>query len=177
LSAAPRDTAGGPGSAGALAAWQAIDRGVLKTTRVVLFLLGLVFIIAVSIEVVSRLVMEVSLYFLHALTLFLLVWFFLLGAGLALREGAHVGFDLLVNAAPAPLRKAALAVGHLAVFAFFALMIWSGFATLPPALEQHDSSLGVSVFWVMLAFPVGFILLVYHQAASLVLERPVASAP
>lgn len=158
-------------------AWRRFDRGVLALTRGVLFCLGLVFVIAVSVEVVSRLALDVSIYFLHSLTLFLLVWFFLLGAGLALREGAHVGFDLLVKAAPPALCRAALATGHVLVLAFFVLMIWSGLATLPPALEQQDSSLGVSVFWVMLAFPVGFVLLAYHQVASLALDRNPAAAP
>lgn len=152
-----------------LAAWRRADAVVVRFTRLLLFLLGSIFVVAVCVEVASRLFFELSLYFLHSLTLFLLVWFFLLGAGLALREGAHVGFDLVVKAMPPAMQRLTLAIGYAAVLAFFALMIWSGLATLAPALEQTDASLGISVFWIMLAFPIGFGLMIYHQIAAIML--------
>jgi TRAP-type C4-dicarboxylate transport system permease small subunit len=154
-----------------LAAWRHIDRQILRATRVLLFVLGLVFIVLVSFEVASRLVLETSIYFVHAVTLFLLVWFFLLGAGLALREGAHVGFDVVVGALPPSPRRIVIRVAHVLAITFFVLMIWSGLATLRPALTQIENALGISLIWVMLAFPIGFGLLVYHQVAHLFLGR------
>ncbi|OGB91283.1 MAG: hypothetical protein A3H39_04020 [candidate division NC10 bacterium RIFCSPLOWO2_02_FULL_66_22] len=153
------------------ATWRRADREILRATRFVLSLLGLVFIVAVSFEVASRFILDASIYLVHGLTLFLLVWFFLLGAGLALREGAHVGFDVLVGALPPRPRRIVVAIAHALSVAFFLLMIWSGFATLAPALTQIDNALGISLIWVMLAFPIGFSLLVYHQAASFFLSR------
>lgn len=154
-----------------LAAWRRVDRQILRTTRFLLFMLGLAFIVFVSLEVASRLILETSIYLVHALALFLLVWFFLLGAGLALREGAHVGFDLAVGRLPPSLRSIVVLIAHALAVAFFLMMIWSGLATLGPALTQIDNTLGISLIWVMLAFPIGFGLLVYHQVAYFFLGR------
>lgn len=152
--------------------WIRFDRKVLRATQHVLFLLGMIFVGAVCAEVFSRFFLETSLYFLNALTLLLLVWFFLLGAGPALREGAHVGFDLLMKHSPPAVRRIGAALSATATLCFFLVMIWSGFVTLRPSLQQMNSSLGVSNLWVMLAFPVGFALLTYHQIALFVLPPP-----
>jgi TRAP-type C4-dicarboxylate transport system permease small subunit len=55
-------------------------------------------------------------------------------------------------------------------------MAWSGWLALGPAARQVDSALGLSILWVMLAFPVGFLLLLYHQVV-LLLETLRAGTP
>ena len=39
---------------------------------------------------------------------------------------------------------------------------------MPSAIGEVEGATGVSLAWVMAAFPVGFILLIYTQAATLV---------
>ena len=84
-----------------------------------------------------------------------------------MRQGAHVGLELLVDRLPRAQARAAALLAQLLVLAFFVLMLWSGWAALGPAARQVDSALGISILWVMLAFPVGFILLIYHQVTLL----------
>ena len=77
--------------------WRAFDRVLVVTTEFVLFLVGALFTIAVTLAVLTRYVFDFSLFWVDASARFLLVWFFLLGAGIALRHGAHVGFELLLS--------------------------------------------------------------------------------
>jgi TRAP-type C4-dicarboxylate transport system permease small subunit len=42
-------------------------------------------------------------------------------------------------------------------------------STLKPAMQQVDPALGISNVWVMLALPIGFALLAYHQIAVMTL--------
>lgn len=153
-----------------LIAWRAWDKWLIRGTRFVLFVIGVTFTSLITLEVLSRFVFSFSIFFTNALARYLLVWFFLLGAGLALRQGAHVGFDMLVHALPRSLRQRIEALAHALAFLFFALMTWGGVSSLPQAWTELDSAMGVRSAWGMAAIPVGFTLLFYHQA-SVLIER------
>jgi len=140
---------------------------VLRATEALACMVGIAFTVLITLEVVSRYLFGFSIFFISSAARFLLVWFFLLGAGLALRQGAHVGLELLVDRLPRAQARAAALLAQLLVLAFFVLMLWSGWTALGPAARQVDSALGVSIIWVMLAFPVGFLLLIYHQVTLL----------
>jgi TRAP-type C4-dicarboxylate transport system permease small subunit len=144
------------------APWRAIDRTIVRSTEFALFAIGVMFTAMLTLEVISRYVFSFSIYFINAAARFLLVWFFLLGAGIALRHGAHVGFELLVSALSARRRKVMVLVGLLLAVIFSIEMIWSGFHSLAPAMKQTEAGLDVSLVWVVLAIPVGFALLLYH---------------
>lgn len=158
---------------GILRAWHHCDRFIIRGTEVLLFGVGVTFTFLVTLEVISRFLFNFSIFFTNALARYLLVWFFLLGAGLALRKGAHVGFEFLVKSFPPEVSKKIAMVANVLVLAFLALMMWSGLTSLPQALSETDSSLGVSSVWVMFAFPVGFALLIYHQLSA-ILDRRLA---
>lgn len=157
-----------------LGAWRVWDTWLIRATEVILFAIGATFTSLIALEVVSRFVFSFSIFFTNAAARYLLVWFFLLGAGLALRQGAHIGFEMLVRALPSPFRGRIEALAHSLAFLFFALMIWGGVSSLPQAWTEVDSSMGVRSVWGMAAIPVGFTLLFYHQA-SVLIERRIGS--
>jgi TRAP-type C4-dicarboxylate transport system permease small subunit len=157
-------------------AWRRVDRWVLRTTEALACLVGATFTVMITLEVVSRYLFQFSIFFINSAARLLLVWFFLLGAGLALRQGAHVGLEILTGRLPPAPARALAVLAQLLAMLFFVLMAWSGWLALGPAARQVDSALGLSILWVMLAFPVGFLLLLYHQVV-LLLETLRAGTP
>jgi len=147
--------------------WRAFDRLVLHVTSLVLFAVGAVFTVMVTAEVVSRYVLGFSIFFVNSGARLLLVWFFLLGAGVALRHNAHVGFELLVSRLHGTRRRAMLTAAYACALVFFLEMIWGGVYSIGPAIPQNEAGLGISVVWFVLAVPVGFVLLAYHMAVLL----------
>lgn len=147
-----------------------IDRITVRATEWLLVLTGSVFTSMVTLEVISRYVFGFSIFLINAAASVLLIWFFLLGTGLALRFGAHVGFELLVNMLrPRPRRRVRIVMQVLALL-FFAEMIVAGVVALGPASTQEDPALMVSLVWGFLAVPVGFTLMFYHMAIMLIGE-------
>lgn len=146
------------------------DRAILALSRWTLVAMGACFTLMVSLEVVSRFLFGFSTYFVSAAAKFTLLWFFLLGGGLALRLGAHVGFVLLVNALPGAIRTGVTLAMQFLALAFFLEMIWSGLAALGPAMTQTDPALKISLFWAFLSVPAGFGLLAYHMIVLMLLE-------
>ena len=92
--------------------WNSFDRMLIHSTSLVLFAVGAVFTVMVTAEVVSRYVLGSSIFFVNSGARLLLVWFFLLGAGIALRHNAHVGFELLVSRMHGVRRRNVLTVAY-----------------------------------------------------------------
>jgi len=153
------------------------DRGVVKATEWTVVLTGSVFTCLIVFDVASRYIFGVSSFFVSGAAKFLLFWFFLLGAGLALRQGSHVGFEMLVNSFRPGPRRSIKFITRLLVLVFFLEMLWGGLSMLGPAMGEVDPALDVSLFWGFLAIPVGFALLIYHLLILMILDgRPAAHA-
>jgi TRAP-type C4-dicarboxylate transport system permease small subunit len=158
-------------------AWRHVDRALVRTTEMALFVVGVLFAIMITLEVISRFVFSFSISFVNASARMLLVWFFLLGAGIALRRGAHVGFELLVSALGARTQRVVVLVGLVMTMLFSLEMIWSGIWSIAPALRQTEAGLEVSIVWVVSALPAGFALLLYHALVLIYIELRVGRAP
>jgi len=150
--------------------WRAADRAIVRTTEWGLFAIGATFTLMITLEVISRYVFSFSIFFVNAAARLLLVWFFLMGAGIALRHGAHVGFELLLTSVSARRRRAIVLVGSVLGLVFFAEMLWGGLYALGPAWRQIEPGLGISLVWPFLAIPVGFALMIYHMVVLIYVE-------
>lgn len=95
---------------------------------------------------------------------YLMIWTTFLGAGLALRQGAHVAITNLPDALPPRGRIAlrALVVGLM--MAFFCFMIWIGMDYMGRSQFQKSAALRMPMKWVYAAMPAGFALLALHLA-------------
>jgi TRAP-type C4-dicarboxylate transport system permease small subunit len=160
-------------------AWRALDRAVVVSTEFVLFLVGAMFTISVTLAVVTRYLLDFSMFWVDASARFLLVWFVLLGAGIALRHGAHVGFELLLSWLKPRRQRTVRLVGYALSVVFFLEMLWGGLYAIKPSLAQTDAGLGVSLVWIVAAVPAGFVLLTYHIAVLIYAEmkRPLPEGP
>lgn len=160
--------------------WLRIDKAVVTLTKVAVVLIGVTFTVLISFEVLSRFLLHASVPQTNATARFLLVWFFMIGAGLALRQGGHVGLDLIARNLRPPLSGIVYALAQMMTLTFLVLMIRSAFVAFLASRVQVEGSLGVSLGWVMAAFPIGFGLLIYHQAVMvtdalrLAIRRPAA---
>lgn len=144
------------------AAWRRVDRVIVRGTEWSLFAIGALFTLMITLEVISRFVFNFSIYFVNAAARMLLVWFFLLGAGVALRHGAHVGFELIVTVLRPSRRRSVIVFALALMLLFCAQMIWAGFYSFGPSLRQTEGGLGISLVWIVTAIPIGFALIAYH---------------
>lgn len=151
-------------------AWRAADRGLLRATEYFVVAIGMTFALMITLQVISRYVFSFSISFVEAAARMLLVWFFVLGAGLALRRGAHVGFELLVAAVSPRTRRVIVIIGLLLTAVFCAEMLWSCVFGMGPASRQTEPGLDISLGYVVVGIPVGFALLLYHALLLVYVE-------
>lgn len=148
--------------------WSSFDQGIVVATKVLVAFVGAGFTILVCAEVASRFLFDSSIAQANAMARLLLVWFFMLGAGLAFRQGAHIGLTTLSQRLSPRGAEILRIFAQVLILTFLLEMLWGSYLALFASLKQVEGTLRISMAWVMGAYPIGFGLLIYHQGVLLV---------
>lgn len=77
-------------------------------------------------QVFARYVLNDTPTWTESVALLLMGWFILLGAAVGVREGYHLGLDILLHIAPPPVERIMRTVTDIVVAAFGGGMFWYG---------------------------------------------------
>jgi len=138
-----------------------LDRALLVANRWTVIAMLAAMAAMVFANVVLRFTTGVSILWVEEVSRYLMIWVSLLGAGMVLRYGGHVGIETLQEALPrraVAIRGAIVAL--LAAFFVFMAAVGARYAWL--AWGQTTPVLGLPVGAVYLAIPIGFALLLAH---------------
>jgi TRAP-type C4-dicarboxylate transport system permease small subunit len=139
-----------------------LETGFVRANRAAVIALMAAMAVLVFANVVSRYLLNYSLIWVEELTRYMMVWVGFLGAGLALRLGAHISVDLFQELLP-PAGAKVLRGAIVAILALlFAAMTWLGIRYAAFAWEQETAVLNWNTGLVYLAIPIGSLLLLAH---------------
>ncbi len=93
-----------------------------------------------------------------------MIWLTFLGAGLALREGAHAAITNAQDALPDRGQRILRLVILGVLFGFFAFMVWVGIDYMNRMSIQKSAALQVPMRYIYAAMPVGFGMMIVHLA-------------
>lgn len=118
------------------------------------------------LQVVFRYVIEGSLPWSEELLRFLFVWTTFLGAGIGVRKGAHLGLTIIVNNLPPKLKKFVVFVNYLICIVFSAIigMLGLSIVSMQAEFNVRSSAMVLPMYWISLAIPVSFALIILHFA-------------
>jgi TRAP-type C4-dicarboxylate transport system permease small subunit len=150
-----------------------LDRAFLVANRWTVIAILAAMAAMVFANVVLRFTTGVSILWVEEVSRYLMIWLTLLGAGMVLRYGGHVGIETLQDALP---RRAAAIRGAIVVLlaAFFVFMVAVGARYAWLGWGQTTPVLGIPIGVVYLALPIGFAFLLAHlllMAESYVRQR------
>jgi TRAP-type C4-dicarboxylate transport system permease small subunit len=144
--------------------FQVFDRALMNVTSgLVAGLTGLMAGV-VLLGVFTRYVLNDPLAWTEEAARYALIWLSWLGGGLALRRGAHIAVEFLLDAIPsAPTRAAVLFAGRVAAIFFLAICVWYGLVLVQRVSFQSTIALGISMQLPYASVPVGSLLMIYHM--------------
>ena len=142
-------------------------------------LLGLFCLI--TMQIVLRYGFSFSFTWAEELARYALIWMILLGVALLVRLDDHLAIPSFQNVLPTRPRLAAQAAVHLAIAYVGALLLIEGYARADDMAFMQAVGLGASMYWPLMAIPVGgalicaFALIRFAlKTASLVVGRELA---
>ncbi len=132
-----------------------------KITGYVSMGLVAVMLAVVMIQVILRF-FKASVPWSEELSRMLLIWIGMLGAGIAAKEGLHVGVDFLITLLPRSLQKTIGILINLILIAFLIFFTYQGYLSAVAAKRVMATTFEITLFFPKLALPVGSILIAYH---------------
>ncbi|MFO1299591.1 MAG: TRAP transporter small permease [Burkholderiaceae bacterium] len=158
---APREGEAPP-EGSALRALGGVVRAVAGVAMALAALALLASLVLIGWAVVQRYALNAAPVWVDEVVGFALVAVVMLSAAQALRDGEHIGVDLLVERLPAQRRRWVHAWSALAAAAFAVVLIVNGWGTAMLARTLGlvtEGSLEWPTWWLMLLMPVGGVLL------------------
>jgi TRAP-type C4-dicarboxylate transport system permease small subunit len=128
------------------------------------------------VNVISRYFLNASLAFTSEITINLAVWMTMIGAAIAVRERAHLGFSLLHDRVRGRLRDAVTIVIAVVMVLFLLVIAVYGWEQVVSqfASGRATPSMGIPQWWFSLALPVGAVLAIIRavQVAVATIRAP-----
>lgn len=129
-------------------------------TGICVIVLVAAFTLVVSVSVLLRYGFSLGIDWSEELSRYLMIWMGFLGASLALRNGAHVGVDMVRRALPRSIRRLVILTGSATCLGFFVVVAYQGIHLVGMVWPQPSLVLPVSMSWPYLAIPLGAILMI-----------------
>jgi TRAP-type C4-dicarboxylate transport system permease small subunit len=127
---------------------------------------GLVALITllVTLEVILRGLFNVSLIVVDEGSRYLMIWIVMLAGALVSQLDEHIRIDLVPSSATFLLRKSFRILSQILVMVFLCVLIATSLLILPGMSGDKTVTLGISMFPVYLALPVGGVLMLLVTA-------------
>ncbi len=142
---------------------------VLSSVCLKLSVFGLLVIVAaVLIQIFGRYVLNDSPTWTEILSLVVVLYVACLAAAVGVRDGRHIGMELLLVYAPPSVRKAADIVVFLGMIAFGAAMCWGGSVLSIAMMDYINPGLPISQAWSYVPIALGGVLIVMFAIERIV---------
>jgi TRAP-type C4-dicarboxylate transport system permease small subunit len=146
-----------------------VVNGTVRTLKVVCTVLMAAFVVIVLTAVFFRYVLNDSLTWGEQVARYLFIWMIMLGMPILYHEKANVSFDMLFTKFPARSQDVVRVVLDLLVIAFGVFMSVQAFAYIDKVGSNILEGLGIPQWMVIVAQPIGGLLLAVVALESAVL--------
>ncbi len=141
-----------------------ISAALRRCTEVVIMLFMAILVVIVLAGVFFRYVLGSSIPWSEEVGRYLMIWLGFLGASLALREGLHVGVELVVQWLPPRVATSLRGLARGAMAGFLLVVTYYGVSLVANLWDQVSPVAGIRMTWPYLAIPVGSLLMLIQLA-------------
>ena len=137
-----------------IATFEALLRRIDRTARWVIIVATAVMILVVSVQVFLRYVLNTSLDWSDEISRLLFVWCMFLAIPLGIREGGHVGVELLVSHFPPQQRRMLARAMSGVSIVLFAIVLYQSVIVTYDTWDELLPTLNLSANWFLVPVPI-----------------------
>ncbi len=148
-----------------------LDRAVawaLTAVRVVCIVQASALFVIIVLAVIGRYVFNQSLTWTEEVPRYLLIWISFLGAAAGVARREHVGFDVLFNALPAPVRRWLGAAIGVLILSFGWIVFRYGIVFVQDFGPDMMETIPYKNYWYYVALPISGALLMLFALRNIV---------
>jgi TRAP-type C4-dicarboxylate transport system permease small subunit len=145
-----------------LAAYSAALDRIDRVARLAIIAIVAVMIAIVSLQVVLRYVFNTSIDWSDEVSRLLFVWSMFLAIPLGIREGSHVGVELLVGRFPPEVRRQLVKAMSLVAIVLMAVVFWQSVVITVDTWDELLPTLNLSANWFMVPVPISALHCILH---------------
>lgn len=147
-----------------------------KLTNILVTLLFSVLVIVVFVQVICR-ILSISFPYADEMARYTFVWLIYLGGTITIRNGMNICFDVVLEALPKKAWKVAFTIENLISCAFLAMAVVLGTNLCITNLGQKSSVIKLNMGIVMMAIPIGCLLMFFEQVSFYLRKMKEAKVP
>ena len=125
-------------------------------------------------QILGRYVFNYSIAWSEELATFVQVWLVMLGAGIAMRRGQHVGIDILIVRCPIPFQRFVKLSSLILIVWFLAVVVMGSISMITIGFILKSPALQIPMAIPYLALPIG---MSYFVLELLIFTLPKMFAP
>jgi TRAP-type C4-dicarboxylate transport system permease small subunit len=121
------------------------------------------------LNILTRYFIRYSFAFTEEIEVAALVWITMLGAAVGFRETTHLGFTILRDRFPPPVRHAMVWLGAVVTVTTMGVILWAGWRQIQSqiALNTTSEALGIPEWIYSAALPVGAAIVIVRVLQAL----------
>jgi TRAP-type C4-dicarboxylate transport system permease small subunit len=127
-----------------------------------LFFIGFCLIIFMTLGVITRYVLHVSLFGTEAIPVLILVWASMIGASIGINKGSHFKLLIIIDLMPSSINTIIRVFVNSLITLFLIIVLVKSVELTAVVYIQKSFGLGISVAYVYLAIPIGVALMLIH---------------
>ncbi len=144
-----------------------LSRGVNRAAEWALFAIGISMAILMGVQVLSRYLLNHSIFWSEEVGRVCLVWITFLGASCAYKRHMHVGMDFIASRLPIAVQRGCEILVVLVSMAFFSVLVLYGFKFADFVSAQRMTAFAVSMSIPYLVIPLSGMLFFLHGLSRL----------
>ncbi len=150
-------------------AYEALLKAISKLVEFVTCALLTALVLIITWQVFSRYVLGTTPSWSEEISVILVVWFGMLGAGLGVRDGSHLAVEFIVRGMSAGPRMFFHRLSFALIIAFSGLMVIGGFRLVKFVMDNNEinPATGIPVGYTYLALPLAGIFIFMHALKHL----------
>jgi TRAP-type C4-dicarboxylate transport system permease small subunit len=143
---------------------------ITRARTLLIYIAVSIMIVNVTVGVFYRYILNDSISWTEELARYLMVWFALLGMGLALKDNSHVGVSFFLERMPRKVTPIVKIIGECLVLLFLLVLFRYSLNHLQVVKMQTSPSIGIPMVFPYAAITIGSFLMILECLRHLYLQ-------
>ncbi|MBP6959117.1 MAG: TRAP transporter small permease [Spirochaetia bacterium] len=139
-----------------------------SAVRWIVVVLLIIMVVDIITAVFFRYVLQNSIFWAEELSRYLMIWAGMLGAGLAMKDDAHIGIDFVVRALPNSIQFIAKVIAKLVVEIFLIVVFIESIDYLKTLSIQRSAALEIPMALPYLSVTAGMVFMAIENILGII---------